>query len=174
MPQRPLAICLLLALVGVWSSQQVRASEGQTAAAFAETLANAANAGNISLAGDGLWCPLRVRRQIDSKVIGVAVCTDEFAPCSLCHEAQTLVYAVTAKGELSFLLDEAKQVGLPFTMNSWLFWANSLLDVIPAGMYWCRDLCCVMSPLVASHCHTRRRCSSRTTTAWHFECCRAS
>ena len=125
MPRWPRTV-LLLALVSVCahgSSQQARAAgpsgEGQTAAAFAQALANAANAGNISRAGDGLWCPLRVRRQLDTKVIGVAVCTAEFVPCSLCYEAQTLVYAVTAKGEVSFLLDEAKQVGPPICVQVW-------------------------------------------------------
>ena len=95
-----------------------------TAASFATLLATIANHDNISSAqqfsdtgndddddeAKRLWCPLTAQRKLDTKVIGVAVCTAEFAPCSLCRDAHTLMYAVTAKGEISFLLDEAKQV----------------------------------------------------------------
>ena len=94
----------------------------QSAAEFAQALSDAASAGSISDVagvadvrehgggGGGLWCPMETTRELEKSVIGVAVCTAEFAPCSLCHDARSLIYSVTAAGEVSFLLDEAKQV----------------------------------------------------------------
>jgi hypothetical protein len=85
-----------------------------TASAFADALAQAAEAAGDVAGGSSrdshLWCRLKPRRDLDVKVIGVAVCTGEMAPCSLCREAETLVYALTTKAEVGFLLDEAKEV----------------------------------------------------------------
>lgn len=108
------AMRLRLWLIAIVSSVLVQFASGekdfQSATDFAAALQHAANTGNVTAPAGNVWCPLVPRSEIDGQVIGISVCVSEFAPCSLCSEAEVLVFSVTTRAEVSFLLDQAKEV----------------------------------------------------------------